>query len=279
MEYYIQGSPERAEEIKAAFEKLGYDTRTFDYSRGLFITLNSDRCVHYLSYNGLIGEIFKTHPDYKELELSVRPKFKVGNWITNGTFTHCIVSIVNGFYYFYGGGYLDFGKIDGYYHLWTIQDAKDGDVITNGKLIVIFNKLEEPTYKQHIIAYAGLDLCDRLQITKGTWQLGIDKAIPANKEQHELLFKKMKEAGYQWDDKKKELRKIKPHYDICRFKPFDKVLVRDGDMDFWDVDLFARYCDEFQCFRGSWEQCIPFNDDTKFLLDTTHIPDECYINW
>lgn len=31
---------------------------------------------------------------------------------------------------------------------------------------------------------------------------------PATKEQHDLLFQKMKEAGYEWDAEKKELKKI-----------------------------------------------------------------------
>ena len=70
----------------------------------------------------------------------------------------------------------------------------------------------------------------------------------------------------------------KPHYDIANFKPFDKVLVRDSDIDFWDVDLFARYLDEFQCFRGSWEQCIPF-EGNEHLHWTTNMCDEQYINW
>ena len=32
--------------------------------------------------------------------------------------------------------------------------------------------------------------------------------IPATKEQRDLLFAKMKEAGYEWNGEKKELRKI-----------------------------------------------------------------------
>lgn len=77
----------------------------------------------------------------------------------------------------------------------------------------------------------------------------------------------------------KELELPKPHYDIANFQPFDKVLVRDGDMEYWNADLFSSYYDEFHCFRGSWEQCIPFNDDTKHLLGTADMCDEMYVNW
>ena len=31
---------------------------------------------------------------------------------------------------------------------------------------------------------------------------------PATKEQSDLLFQKMREAGYEWDTEKKELKKI-----------------------------------------------------------------------
>ena len=37
------------------------------------------------------------------------------------------------------------------------------------------------------------------------YPLGVN---PATKEQRELLFAKMKEAGYEWDAEKKELKKI-----------------------------------------------------------------------
>ena len=39
---------------------------------------------------------------------------------------------------------------------------------------------------------------------------GLDNTnyLPATKEQRDLLFSKMKEAGYEWDSKKKELKKI-----------------------------------------------------------------------
>lgn len=91
---------------------------------------------------------------------------------------------------------------------FTIEDAKDGDVLANGEMIVIFKHFKDPLYRQHIVAYIGLDICGNIQITDDIWSLGIDKARPATKEQRNLLFAKMKEAGYEWDAEKKELRKI-----------------------------------------------------------------------
>lgn len=81
-----------------------------------------------------------------------------------------------------------------------------------------------------------------------------------------------------------ELELPKPHYNIANFKPFDKVLVRDDDNECWMPSLFGWFDSglqdgKFVCGTSDWEQCIPFNDDTKHLLGTTDMPDECYINW
>lgn len=221
----------------------------------------------------------------------VEPKFKVGDWIVqndNGTVLQ-ITKTINGKdeygecrAYEHTNGYFA-ACFENEYHLWTIQDAKDGDVITNGKLIVIFNKLEEPVYRQHIIAYVGLDLCGRLQITEDIWRLGVDKAMPATKKQRDMLFKKMREAGYQWDSDKKELCKIQPHYDIANFQPKQWVLVRDDDEWEWALTMFSYLSNGsaslFVCINGaSFQQCIPFEGNEK-LLGTTYMPSEEFINW
>lgn len=138
-----------------------------------------------------------------------KPKFKVGDWIIfNGLVLH-IDEIVNGYYRTTSRGdgihnSYDW-DIDNVARLWTIEDAKDGDVLTNGEFIVIFKQIVEPKYRQHIEAYIGLDLGGNIQITSESWSLGIDKAMPATKEQRDLLFQKMKEAGCKWDSTYKKL--------------------------------------------------------------------------
>ena len=139
----------------------------------------------------------------------VEPKFKVGQWITDGNITIQIEAIKNDCYLYCGDCALYSTKIaDKVYHLWTIKDAKDGDVLSNGKMIVIFKHFEDPSYRKHIVAYIGLDNSGNIQITDDTWILGVGKAKPATKEQRDTLFAKMKEAGYEWDAEKKELKKI-----------------------------------------------------------------------
>ena len=80
---------------------------------------------------------------------------------------------------------------------------------------------------------------------------------PATKEQRDLLFKKMKEAGYQWDSDNKELHKIQPHYDIKNFKPFDHCRFKPTETrdwiyaDFWYVQ--AHYKVERLSAIEKWE--------------------------
>jgi len=99
--------------------------------------------------------------------------------------------------------------------LWTIEDAEDGDVLSNGKMIVIFKHFEEPSYK-HIVAYIGLDEIGAIQVTDDTWNFGNYKTTPATKEQRDLLFQKMKDAGYEFNFEKKELKEIEDESEDCK---------------------------------------------------------------
>lgn len=75
----------------------------------------------------------------------------------------------------------------------------------------------------------------------------------------------------------------KPHYDIANFQPKQWVLVRQGDVCAWRLDIFSNLKEgtvcQFECVGNSMVQCIPFNEETKHLLGTTDMPSEEYINW
>lgn len=79
-----------------------------------------------------------------------------------------------------------------------------------------------------------------------------------------------------------ELELPKPHYDIANFHAGMPVLVREGIYCEWRYTIFSHHRKNGTTFCASgiiWHQCIPFNDDTKHLLGTTDMCDECYINW
>lgn len=92
MNYYIQGDAANADKIKAAFEKLGYDTtgHLFNAKSVLYFTL--DGGIRATTCN-CTPAIIKTHPDYQELELPVEPKFKVGDSLQSGSHFTKILSI------------------------------------------------------------------------------------------------------------------------------------------------------------------------------------------
>ena len=152
----------------------------------------------------------------KKVLKNLKPKFNVGDWIVsaNGKVNQ-VMSV-----------YADNVDFDGYtlddgvyfsgtwcnsYHLWTIKDAKEGDVLSyetdEGDLwIMLYWSLYEP-YEGHV-HYHALLVNDNFT-DKGTCCICIDDLKPATIEQHELLFRKMKEEGYQWDKNKNKKELIK----------------------------------------------------------------------
>ena len=141
----------------------------------------------------------------------VEPKFKVGDWVVdNANYIWKIEGILNQFYILKdiegGESRPTIEWTDNTFHLWTIQDAKDGDVLQLGVVTAIFQK------------YIGNGNCKcYCSVCDGIFEIpsqddddyyGCHDATPATKEQRELLFKSMKDDGYEWDAEKKELKKI-----------------------------------------------------------------------
>ena len=75
-------------------------------------------------------------------------------------------------------------------------------------------------------------------------------------------------------------------FDPKTLKPFDKVLVRDYDSDFWRCSFYShkRKEEEITTYRyetpdNSYAFCIPYNDDTKHLVGTNDEAPEYYRYW
>lgn len=101
----------------------------------------------------------------------------------------------------------------------------------------------------------------------GTYGWTSEFYIPASEEAKKKLFDKMAEAGYKWNAKTLELEKIKKP----KFKPFDKVLVRGDDLDFWTCSFFSHISSEYDaypyhCVNGAVHaQCIPYEGNEHLL--------------
>ena len=141
----------------------------------------------------------------------VEPMFHEGDWVVQGC-NILKIRCVGDEYYCYEtvGGYVDdmlVSEIDSLYHLWTIQDAKDGDVLSDGTTIFIFKDLLSDGSVMSYCDY-DTDSGDSDAFCPLSVNLMCSKITPTTKEQRELLFSKMKDARYEWDAKRKKLKKI-----------------------------------------------------------------------
>ena len=147
----------------------------------------------------------------------VEPKFKVGAWIALYKKPCQIISINDNGNYIVQ--YCDDKKThelsknfcESHFHLWTVQDAKDGDVLAaedKDKIFIYNGKLD---LRGRVCGYCGI-----YKTHAGSRFTGCaignyftyKEPYPATKEQCDFLFQKMHEAGYEWDSEKKELKKI-----------------------------------------------------------------------
>lgn len=167
---------------------------------------------------------YKWNAETKTLEKLVIPKFKVGDWIVQKVLgIYKIVEVCESWYevisYNNGIQYsIGFDK-ENDCRLWTIQDAKAGDVLANDKHILIFKELGYTALSngkpENLYAYCGIKPDGSFELGKEHYCFcGILHTHPATKEQRNTLFAKMKEAGYKWDEEKKELKKIEPKFKV-----------------------------------------------------------------
>ncbi len=138
----------------------------------------------------------------------VEPKFKVGDWVIDKQgIAHQIANVVENVtnhtygYSIVGGGYFN-DNTEGI-RLWTIQDAKGGDVLASkgGEDILIFRNLDTNTSFSSYYNIAG----------RGALGWSNRSFIPATKEQRSIIEKAIVDAGYTFDFDKKELNEIEEY--------------------------------------------------------------------
>lgn len=88
--------------------------------------------------------------------------------------------------------------------LWTLEDAKDGDILATSAGAFIYNGNRGGSCPG---CYCGINTLGKFQLGAKTHWTG-KPVFPATKEQRDTLFSKMKEAGYEWDEEIHELKKI-----------------------------------------------------------------------
>ena len=69
-------------------------------------------------------------------------------------------------------------------------------------------------------------------------------------------------------------------FDLNTLQPFDKVLIRNYDGCVWDPSFFGYKTDEdLICIAALNVQCIPYNEETKYLIGTKEDCPEYYKWW
>lgn len=144
----------------------------------------------------------------------VRPKPCEGDFIKHNkaNLVYKVLSVNSGSCYAENietGGRIELFNIEQIFHIWTLYDAKDGEVLVssvnqpfiyNGK----FNSFS-------VGGYYGLDSAGTFVVNscvqECNWTNNKD-IKPADKKQRDLLFQKIQEAGYEWDPENKQLTKL-----------------------------------------------------------------------
>lgn len=230
---------------------------------------------------------YKWNVEKRTLEKLVESKFKVGDWIISselGTARIIGVNDSNEYQLEYIDGKQIFSSIDyvNYaYDKWTIQDAKNGDVLATSSGPFIYNGKYDGSSCPG--CYCGINTLGRFErcICETNWTS--KKVYPAAKEQRDTLMKAMNDAGYKWKAETKTFKRLdKPKFDLKTLQPFDKVLVKVDS--YWRIELFSNMYEYmgdiyYACARGSYKECIPYNDETKHLLCTSDEAPEYYRYW
>lgn len=163
---------------------------------------------------------------------------------------------------------------------------KDGDVLSNenGDFIFILNTHGKyltssyASFATNLVMERGLNISDNSAACRNE----IERYRFATDSEKQKMIKALKKSE---NPKAKEYLKRffgieeEPKY---KFKPFDKVLVRDEDDKEWHISLFAREIVDdsdglsykYECSNGTlWDCCIPF-EGNEHLLGTAENPEE-----
>ena len=193
-------------------------------------------------------------------------------------------------------GEVEFVKIvdeDGYYPIRVIGENGNASFTSQGKLFNIqqgecllfpsreqrdwskFKQLVKPKFK---VGDKIVNIHGKLMGASGSY--GIISEITDDK----YIFTDTSYAFIRNQDGWELVPVKKPKFDPKTLCPFDKVLVRDRDVECWICGIFSHIINECApygcvCIYYAYEYCIPYNDDTKHLVGTTDEAPEYYRYW
>lgn len=151
-------------------------------------------------------------------------------------------------------------------------EFKDGDIVV----------AEEDNYYDKVIFIAAIKdtivskvlinvRYEDYEVHYNEYRFGHNRSLRlATENEQQQLFSALEKEGKRWNPVTKQIEDLPKK---CEFKPFDKVLARGNDVETWIATLFGFYDKVFGnyvCIGHVFEQCIPYNEETKHLLGTTN---------
>lgn len=146
-------------------------------------------------------------------------------------------------------------------------EFKDGDIVMSDSGTIILVRGISLTRKIYYHAYMRNEYI-YINPIEGEFFSRISRikrfATDSEKQQ---LFDALAKKGKAWDAEKKQIVDLKPK---VKFKPFEKVLVRDSKASEWRANLFSykNINGPYYCVYASWNYCIPY-EGNEYLLGTT----------
>ena len=147
-------------------------------------------------------------------------------------------------------------------------EFKDGDIVTimpriGDKLIYLFKAEDDEKYYGHAFLDGNIAIVN----DDSYCQKDFCTARSSTEEEKQQLFDGLAKKNKAWDAEKKAIVALKPKWTP---KPFDKVLVRDSELDNWRANLFGYIGKDgyYHCVYANWAYCIPYIGNES-LLGTT----------
>lgn len=192
----------------------------------------------------------------------VKPKFKIGDFLVNDYCMGKVISLTNDAYLLDSGQGIPF-SCEHNVHLWTINDAKDGDVLADKyDNIGIFREHEGKCWYSHI--YLGCD-----SKIRGFGFGGMHEQTdthPATKEQRDLLFQAIDKSRFEWNTEKEKL-KLKELANQEEAKSSDQETSdwseEDRSFYFWTICNLTNLKDRFGESYGQSGKCIDWLKSLK----------------
>lgn len=148
-------------------------------------------------------------------------------------------------------------------------EFKDGDIVVAEEDNYYDKVIFIATIKDDIVSKALINVrYEDYEVQYNEYRFGRNRSFRlATDSEKQQLFEALAKENKAWDAEKKMIVDLKPK---VKFKPFEKVLVRDSKASKWRANLFShKNIDEpYYCVYASWNYCIPY-EGNEHLLGTT----------